>query len=435
MVISFSVTNFKSIYDKTTLSMVATKLTGKDVGKGQCLTPKNYDKLPLLTTATIFGANASGKSTFFRAMEVFRNFIVRSTELKFGEKIRNYEPFGLNKSSIQEPTAFEMDFIAKDDIRYKYYFCYDNDSILDERLVSYASKKPTILFDRTDGEISYSTQLKGRKKFLEEQLLSNHLFLTKAANSNFDQLQSIYTFFSEYFIISTDKVTNINDPFKSFSKKVSFSDPYYQANIIKFLKIADTGIDDFIIKKEIDQNISKALKSLSDSIYTRAIAEDLTYHTHIVHKFQNDSGGIEQVVWNISNESSGTRKLFDLAGPIIDVLNSGKILIFDEMNSSLHPLICEFIVNLFNDPTININNAQLIFTTHDTTLLSKNIFRRDQVWFTEKNNEGKTELFCLSSFNKKDVRWNIPFDRWYLSGRFGGLPLIKDLQLDINKLA
>jgi len=402
-------------------SLLATKLTGKDATHKNYFKPEKYKQLPILKSAVIYGANASGKTNLLKAMGFFQQFIIDSTDLKFGEELP-YQPFKLFKSANSEPSSFEMEFISKDEIRYIYKFSYDQVDILEEQLISFATRKPTELFYRKKGEsIRFSSSFKGPKRSLEEQLQNNHLLLSKAANSNFEQVHHVYSYFS-------DNIHILNSNFNSnlFSKKSSFENDYYRKHIIDFLKIADTGIDSFeVLRKDIGE--VKGFDGFPEAIKQR-LAEDFSYQTNVVH-YTCDDGDPEPVKWSMEEESSGTIKLFALAGPIIDILNNGHVLIFDEINNSLHPLISEFIVQLFNSEDANPKNAQLIFTTHDTTLLNKNTFRRDQVWFIEKNQCGVSQLYSLCAFDKKEVRWDVPFDKWYLSGRFGALPIIKDFKL------
>lgn len=421
MIIEFTVSNFRSIYERLSLSLLASKLTGKEDTKTNYFKPVKYKNIPILKSAVVYGANASGKSNLLKAMAFFKSFIVDSTNLKHGEELP-HQPFKLFRNATNEPSQFEIEFIASDNIKYIYGFSFNKSEILEEYLTSYITAKPTEIFIRkSGGEIQFSASFKGPKRSLVEQLQKNHLLLTKAANSNFEQVHSVYNFFKDNLNIFTSNFSN-----DIFSKKRSYEDGYYRKYINEFLKIADTGIDSFeVTKKEIGELNFPG--NIPDSLKERLL-EGLSYQANVVH-YTSDGGEPEIVKWTLDEESSGTIKLFALAGPIIDILNRGHILIFDEINNSLHPLISEFIVHLFNREESNPNHAQLIFTTHDTTLFNKSIFRRDQIWFTEKDQFGMTQLYSLCSFDKKDVRWDVPFDKWYLSGRFGALPLIKDFRL------
>jgi len=434
MIIEFSVSNFRSIYTKVTLNLQATKLTGKEASNTHYFTPDKYPQLPILKSAVVYGANASGKSNLLRAVEFFKNFVINSTDLKFGDPLP-HAPFGLLKTALQEPSSFEMEFIAKDNIRYIYGFSFDRTDIIEEHLLSFTTRKPAEIFVRKKGEsIRFSSSFKGPKKSLEDQLQNNHLLLSKAANSNFDQVHKIYSYFSDNINVFHSTYANNN-----LSKRSSFENDVYRNKINQFLKIADTGIESLEVVKEdkdyfsqLANNSWPITNSNPNSFYEHAAKlalDEPSYKANVVH-YTSDEEKKEKVVWSLDEESAGTIKLFAIAGPIIDILNGGHVLIFDEINNSLHPLISEFIVRLFHNTNTNPHNAQLIFTTHDTTLLNKETFRRDQIWFLEKNKRGMSELFPLSSFDKKEVRWDVPFDKWYLSGRFGALPSVQDFKLD-----
>jgi AAA15 family ATPase/GTPase len=435
MIISFSVQNYRSIYQKKTLEMTASKLSKKESVLESYFSPINYNKLPLLKSAVIYGANASGKSNFLKAMYLFKMLIVDSIDYKVGAKLP-FEPFRLFKNADQKPTSFELDFIANDNIRYVYGFTYNVDEILEEHLISFEKKQRKNIFTREKNKgISFGKTYKGQRKSLEEQLLSNNLFLTKAANSNNEILHGVYKYFAGGFNVFMS--SNIGE---LFSKQKSLEDNYYKKHIGDFLKAADTGIESFYVKKrdisslKIPEGFPNELKEKFTNDYSLKANVSHYVCTEISDMSESEFENIsfsESVEWDMDEESSGTRKLFGLSGVIIDILNEGTQLIVDEINNSLHPDISKFLVNLFNNKRSNPKNAQLIFSTHDTSLLSSEIFRRDQIWFTEKNPCGVTDLFSLCTFDKNKVRSEVPFDKWYLSGRFGAVPSVQDFQLKI----
>ncbi len=248
MLIEFSVSNFRSIYEKQTLSMVAAKLTGKENTQTNIFTPERYKNLPLLKTAAIYGANASGKSNLLKAMDYFVALATASTSLKNTDKFLFF-PFKLNNQGIFDPTSFEMEFIAKDEIRYIYGFSITESEVIEEHLLSYTSNKPTEIFVRKKGEpIKFSSVLKGHKKILEEQLQKNHLLLTKAANSNFEQLHSVYNFFTSAIASNYGE-----EQYGLYSVNFSNQNIYaekYREKITRMLKGADTSIDSYYVEVE-----------------------------------------------------------------------------------------------------------------------------------------------------------------------------------------
>lgn len=404
MLIEFSVSNFLSFHNRASLSMVSSKPQGEAGLSKSIFFPTNYQDIPLLSSAAIYGANASGKTNLLLAIRAFRNLILRSTDRKLGELLA-FTPFGLTRQSQHESTRFEMEFIAVDGVRYIYGFSYDWDSIVEEHLSSFANRRRADVFVREKGKpIKFGSSFKGHKKSLEDQLQGNHLLLTKAANSNFEQFFPIYHYFGTNCISLGSKFEN-----SLFSRQQSFKDPLFLEKISLFLRFADTGIDFIRVSKHEE--------------------EGAKINTEVIHQTKGDAV-IEQISWPLERESSGTVRLFALAGPIIDVLDRGAVLFLDELNTHFHPRLSEGIVSLFNNPETNPKMAQLIFTTHDATLLNKDNFRRDQIWFVEKNANHETRLFSLSDFDKKEVRWDVPFDKWYLSGRFGAMPSINDLNFN-----
>ena len=412
MLIEFSVSNFRSIYEKQTLSMVAAKLTGKENTQTNIFTPEKYKNLPLLKTAAIYGANASGKSNLLKAMFFFEDFLLDSTNLKLNDKIA-ISPFRLFQKAEEEPTTFEIEIVAFDKIRYIYGFSIIESEVVEEHLISFTSSKPTEIFVRKKGEsIKFSGVLKGHKKILEEQLQKNHLLLTKAANSNFEQLIPVYQFFY--------KKTRYNETEGSLPTLLKFiQDGKFHKKLVNLLKSIDTTIENFQVRF-LEYKFGKKL-------------EEAEQTKMFVIRKSSDLNNNELVEWELHEESDGTKKFFNFAYLIQTALEEGNVFIWDELNNSWHPHITEFVINLFNNADTNPQNAQLIFTTHDATLLNKDLLRRDQMWFVEKNKQGMSKLFSLADFDKKEVRWDIPFDKWYLSGRFGAIPNIQEFKLNVDE--
>jgi uncharacterized protein len=416
MLIEFSVTNFKTIRGTASLSMVAEKLHGNEGSAKAVFSPENYKDIPLLRSAVVYGANASGKTNLLESLVLFKEMIHDSTDTKLGESLR-FEPYALSKEGLQSPTVFEMEFVAIDNMRYIYGFSYHQAEILEEHLISFAhnNRRSEVYVREKGSPIKFGTSFKGPKKSLEEQLQSNHLLLTKAANSNFAQFHPIYLYFKSQLRVVFSQIESAR-----FTKRQAFNDPSFLEKINTLLKQADTGIE----------SIQVSLKKEKKDVATRERQSEShdssdAYETMVVHKFQEDDVS-KPITWPMELESMGTQRLFALGGAFVDVLATGAVFFVDELNNHFHPMLSEMLLGLFNNPASNPQNAQLIFTTHDVSLLKKENFRRDQIWFIEKNHEGDSRLFPLSAFDKKQVRWDIPFDKWYLSGRFGATPLISE---------
>ncbi|MEE4359796.1 MAG: ATP-binding protein [Desulfococcaceae bacterium] len=420
MIIDFTIKNFRSIKEPVTLSALATNVKEHSDSMFQS---KNEDKIKILNTTAVYGPNASGKSNIISAFDVLQDFIVLSTDLKLDEKIKYYQPFKLDKKWADLPTEFEIEFIIENHIRYRYTIVFNSEEIIKELLVFFPKGQEATLFLREKGKkVNFGDYFRGPARSVEKQLLKNNLFLSKCANSNNKVLEEIYLYFKNNIIISDLSENGISLP-DFTTQECLKKDHFINKQIIsEFLQIADVGIEYLDInKRTFAEDIINFPHDMPDEIKKRII-EDLQYRPQMFHKlFENDKE-IGTISFDLAEESAGTVKLYDLAGKILYVLYHGLVFIVDELNNSLHPLLTQHIINLFQNA--NPNNAQLIFATHDTSLLNPDLLRRDQIWLTEKNQFGATSLYSVSDFDYRKVRSNIPFDKWYLSGRFGALPVI-----------
>jgi AAA15 family ATPase/GTPase len=402
MLIDFTVSNFRSIRAAQTLSMLATNI--KEHPENVMDSPD--PEIKLLRTTVIYGANASGKSTILNAIQTFSNLISKSTDLKLKEDIPHYEPFKLDFEGAKLPTAFSIEFFGFDSIRYKYEVEFNIKEIISESLYHFPKSQSAKLFVRKkDLPIEYGESLSGPKKNVEKLLLPNQLFLSKAANNNNEQLGFIYSIITVGFFNlpqNADALINVTSTYINSGNFVGLAE-----ELSRLLSNADTGIDNISVEKQLN----------SHDLFVKAF-----------HKVYNNNIAIDSTAFDIRIESDGTRKLYGLLGYLLGIdwqesYEIGISLCIDELNNSFHPLLSEMIIKYFYN---NKTNNQLIFTTHDTSLLKNDLFRRDQIWFTEKDKYGATHLYSLSEFDKDKVRPDIPFDKWYLSGRFGALPLIKN---------
>ena len=376
------------------------------------------------------GANASGKSNLLAAIETFRDFVVNSTDLKVEENIPYYEPYRLDETWLKKPTAFEMEFIGGDHIRYKYSVLFDRDEVLEEELVFYPQKQEALLYRREQGKIiKFGSQFKGRKRSIENELLPNILFLSRAANSNHEQLRDIYLYFRDHLLFYTRRNSAKDISMFTTSQWRKSDGESYRRKLINFLTAADTGISS--VELEINRSVLGELNNYADRVAeTPDRPSNLdSFYKPVIYRTVYDGGEESGVApFDFDEESAGTVKLYALAGKIIAALEKGATLFVDEFDNSLHPLISEYILKLFTNPETNLKNSQIIAAAHDTNILNPDTLRRDQIWFTKRNKCGATELVSLDDFDKNQVRKNTPFDKWYLDGRFGALPLI-DKQL------
>lgn len=436
MINYFSVENFRSIKEKMTLDLTKSRRVKNLINNYSNL---NGTNISLCTV--IYGANASGKSNLLRALKVLNHLVLNSARFNVGDEIEYYEPFKLTKAN-NKPVIFEIDFYSEK-IRYFYILHFNREKIEKEVLFFYPgnSKKKILLFERKGNKIKFGDSFKGEKKTLEKITLPNQLFLSKAVENNAEVCIPVYSFFKNK--VKIYQVTLKNIPLiKEFTEKdledfiisklVENPEASFAKNLNNLICALDTGIKYIKVKKtdlnrsiNLLSDIPEKIKELTEMLFNKY--EIKTIH----HILDNEKNRISDIEFDIELESSGTKNLLLIGGLILDALENGSVLIIDEFEKNLHPLLTSYLIKLFQHPEINKKSAQLIFATHDVTLLSDENFNRDQIWFTQKNEFGATELIRCS--NIKGFRLNTPIDKWYLSGRLGGTPIINDIEL-INSL-
>lgn len=424
MIIQFSTGNFKTFKDKVTLNLIATNYD-KETRETENVIFNDKYKLRNLKSAVIYGANASGKSKFIEALMFMRGFAINSSkDSQTGDEI-NVEPFRLNTKSIKSPSEFEIVFLY-DNIQYRYGFEIDKQKVVAEWLFQKPKTKEIELFyrDEQDFDIHSRYFKKGSIAVKEGLVRDNALLLSLAAQLNDEIAINVINWFKSLKTISGLREEGYQGYTMSRTKE-----PKTKLRILELLKAADLGIQDIKLKS---LDVDKLPKDLPKEIRDRLIKESNEENSEIVsdvltsHKqFDSNKKHINDINFSMDDdESSGTRKFFALTGPIIDVLENGYILVIDEFDSKLHPnLVCK-LVSLFNSKELNPKNAQLIFNTHDTNLLASGLFRRDQIWFTEKDRFGAAKLYSLSDFKTDSVRKNEAFEENYIRGKYGSVPYL-----------
>jgi AAA15 family ATPase/GTPase len=421
MLVEFTVANFRSFQDAMTLSMVAANLVAKDKTVDTSNLIKIDGETSLLKTAVIYGANASGKSNLLKALIFMRWFLVNSSkESQSIDKI-GVEPFKLGLYGETSPSHFELVFIM-DGIRYRYGFEADRNQVSAEWLYYVPSSRETIVFSRKDHVITAS------KKFdaegIDKRTRNNALYLSVCAQFNVPLAEKILAWVSDKLNV----LSGLHDHHYRDYTAGSFDTDTNQLKINSLIKALDIGISGIKVERntlDIDtlpssmpEELKKLITRGSDS-YTKVSVKT----TH--KKYGIDGSFIGEEEFDLDdNESDGTQKLFALAGPLLNALNEGEVLVVDELDSRLHPLVTLAIIRLFSSEESNSRNAQLIFVTHDTNLLDKSLFRRDQIWFTEKNRYGATSLYSLAEFK---IRNDASFESDYIKGKYGAIPFIRNL--------
>ncbi len=422
MILNFSITNFRSIKDTITWSLgktglkESTRLNANFIAQG---------KHTLLKTAVIYGPNASGKSNILRALKALEYLILRSSTFKPEDDITPYEPFKLDSEFQTKPVSFQIEFIQQG-ILYLYAVSFTKNEIESEVLHNYPNGVQSLLFYRVkDRDIKFGEQYKGAKKTIEKLLLPNQLFLSKAAENAVESVIEPFQFFANtlriYPFLEEYHESNLG---RLFAKRLAQQqNSRFSALFNALICSLDTGIDS-VVAKETDWSMVQLPDSISDEV-KKQFQERFRYSVKTRHKWfdQGKEKGIME--FDLEEESKGTQSLFVMAGIIVDALEHGKVLVVDEFEKNLHPGITSFLIKLFHNPVTNPKQAQLLFATHDITQLSGEAFRRDQVWFTEKGENGSTQLFRCSDI--KGIRLGTPLDKWYASGKLGATHVINEL--------
>ena len=415
MLIEFSVKNFLSFKDIVTLSM--------EKGNGDEKLENVFTKndVDLLRTTAIYGANASGKTNILKAFTCAILMIRNSNFMNTTNKWFSIKPFLFDKKTSKEPSEFEFIFIAND-VKYRYFFSADANKIYDEILDAYYTQKPTNIFTRTNTNDYEFNNDKSKLESIAAKNTENKLFLTTATTWNYDKTKDAFLWFSEK-IDTYDSFDKISDQdLIEYSK----NDGELKEFALKLLKEADIFIKDIHVdyeEKEMDNAMMDML--IPPLARTNGTFKMSNVRIELEHEIIDKDKNKHIYSLNFNDESSGTRTLFALAPFLKRAFESAKTIVVDELEKSMHPALVEFIVKLFNDKSINKANSQLIFITHATNLLTTELLRRDQIWFTEKNPDtGVSELYPLDSFS---VRKDENIQKGYINGRYGAVPFIKDI--------
>lgn len=423
MLIEFSVGNYRSFKEKVTFSMVAANLVAKDKNLDRTNLFEVDKDLKLLKSAAIYGANASGKSNLAQALSFMKWFMINSSkETQSTEKI-NVEHFRLSTETESEPSFFEIVFVL-DGQQYRYGFEADRDRVVSEWLFYVPKVRETKLFERKSDRFSVSKTYKADG--IQQKTRDNALFLSVSAQFNVKIAEKILKWSTSQLQI----ISGLNDEAYLEYTVNCLMQNQNKDEIIQLIKKLDLGIGDIEVKQiEITPESISFPSNFPDELKKWMIKNGTGQAILIdtVHKkFNSEGNDISTELFNLNRqESEGTQKIFALAGPLVDVLKNGKVLVVDELDARLHPLISRAIVELFNSNETNPNQAQLIFMTHDTNLLSNKLFRRDQIWFAEKNRYGATDLYSLAEY--KGVRHDASFESDYIKGRYGAVPYIGNL--------
>ena len=409
MLIEFSVKNYMSIKEEITFSMVAG--SGNEHPENIALCENTNEKC--LKSTAIYGANASGKSNFVKALGAAILTVRKSNLRNINEPLIEMRPFKFDAKTVNEPCEFKFVF-TKNNVKYIYGFSADINKIYTEYLYKYTSAKPSLVFSRENvNEYKFPQPEQSKLKELATKNTEKKLFLSTATEWNYEKTRDAYIWFSE----DIDTYYNyMNAKVNAFDKYENDVDGELKKFTINLLKQADILIQDYNFEvRNIDTKNMIEFNNMKGTLQ-KAI------RISTLHEIEGESGEKKNYELDLQEESLGTQNLFFLSPILKDAFEKGKVVIIDEIDRSLHPLLVEFIVELFHNTSINKNNAQLIFVSHDTNLLNLDNFRRDQIWFAEKDQkQGKTEMYPLDDFS---VRKSENIQKGYLNGRYGAIPFI-----------
>lgn len=418
MLIEFKIKNFRSFREEATLSMVAS--TDKTLPENTIIAPE-FGGRSLLRSAVVYGPNAAGKSNLISAIHLVDDLVNGSMDRKLNSPIE-VTPFLLVTELNTAPSEFEVTFIDSQDVRYQYGFHVTAKQILREWLVAYPKGLPQTWFEREQavgGEPSwyFGRNLKGKNSQVAELTRPDVLFLSNAAKLNHRQLGRVFEWFQKSLrVIGADELS----PYLyAYSAARAKEDKESQERIRRLLSVADFGISGFDIREE-----TYTEKDLPEDMPAE-LRNQLINKKHLDVYMRHPVGTGGEVALPLEEESNGTQRLFALSGPLAEVLENGWTLFVDELDASLHPLLVRYLVELFHNPQINPKGAQLIFNTHDTTLMDCCLFRRDQIWFVEKDRQGCSHLYPLLDYSpRKDEA----LAKGYLLGRYGAIPFLSEPQ-------
>lgn len=423
-ILRFSVENYKSIAERKSIVFTPSTIKDNPINNIASINGTKY-----LKTCAIYGANSSGKSNLITAIARMKKMIRSSIKMNDGDKLP-YSPFLLDETSNTSPTLFELEFY-NDDNHYRYGFSYTENQIHEEWLMQIEKKKEKTYFLRTIEGIGVNEELFPEGKDLEEKTNKNRLFLSLVGQLGGKLSNSLLSFFIEKLNVISGLDT---DNYDTFSRRLIYEKLPGYDEVKQFFINMQLGFLDMSVKAQ-EFDVSRIPADMPEKL-KKTLIENLLgkkeLKVYTKHGVYNNSG--EQIGTRSFDldemESAGTQKLFEMSGPIFDTVVNGNILVIDELDAKMHPLLSKELVSLFNDVESNPESAQLVFSTHDTNLLSSGLLRRDQIWFTEKDARERTDIYNMMQIVLPDgtkPRGDGNIERNYIQGRYGAIPYISYL--------
>ncbi|RKY06924.1 MAG: ATP-binding protein [Planctomycetota bacterium] len=427
MLAEFRVSNFRSFKDEQVLSLIVS------CPESEGSNSLKVGKYHILKTAAIYGANASGKSNLIRALSCMQHVVQNSAGYKSGEKLP-VVPFLFDEQTRKQPSSFEMTFFI-DNVRHQYGFSATAEKIHDEWLLVYPTGRRQTWFERWmddksgKAQIKFSdTFLKGNKNALWSKVKDNSLFLSVATQWNHEQLSRIYEWVGSRIreLPPLAVGRRLTDELLFDEKREAKGSGFYRT-AIEVLKKADLGITDIDIEKAAVEQL-RIPDEFPEKVKEQLVEQFRESPPYFVTAYHHMKSTGRKYPLNFEEESEGTKNFYSYLGPLVKSVSFGYTILRDELESSLHPLLTREIVETVRDNEHDGVSAQLIFTTHDTTLLDPELFGRDQIWFTEKDESGATQLYSLADYREKP-RKGEAMQKRYLAGRYGAVPIIERFDL------
>lgn len=412
---------------------------------------KPSKRTAVMPVAAVYGANASGKSSLLDGLQFMRRAVVESFQRWDAEGGVPRVAFRLDRASQDKPSVFSVEIVV-DGVPYDYGFTVDDEKVLEEWVYSYPEKRPRLLFERKDGRLRFGStvggDLKSKMGLLGEMTRPNALFLSACAQVQVDELMPIYRWFR--FQLKMRMSGSDPAPQRTASKVLDLSarNPHLRDRLTDLLKAADVGITGYSIEESVDPGLRRVLEDFSSSLdrlrhrlrastdkaERQQLERDVSEAEAAVRVFSAEADstkaklffyhGADRERFAFGEESAGTRSWVALLPMVLEALDNGHVVAVDEIDTSLHPLLTVQLINLFRDPEVNQNGAQLIFTSHDTSLLGPLVGQeldRDEVWFVAKDREGASTLYPLTDFKPRAEYNN---ERRYLGGSYGAVPML-----------
>ena len=423
MLLSFRTENVRSFREPMEISFLATTLADPAAVR-QVSWRQGGSPIGVLPVACVFGANASGKSNVLRAMDDMRSAVLRSFRSWSPTGGTERRPFRLDRQSPERPSRFEVDLILAG-VRHEYGFIVDDESVVQEWATRYPKGRAAQIFHRDQSGIVWGASVAAAKsRAVTDLVRPNALVLSTAAAAAHRDLTPVYDWFQRNLNLADAESRPSRHAFSAHL--LTHADTKQQ--VMALLQAADlgiVGISEEPVDRETKERLERAIRVLTDREESEP-APDIDMLGLSALRLHHAGDGVEGV-FTPSDESMGTLVWLGLAGPIVQALASGSVLLADELDTSLHPALTAQIVKMFQSPQTNPRRAQLIFNSHDATLLGepagRRLLGRDQIWFAEKRNDGASVLYPLSDL---DPRKDEAIERRYLAGRYGGNPILAD---------